>query len=61
METQKLAGLLESVLSEEFDRVGVPGTADVGLDEETIVIAMSAEQGQALLDALNRAEDQRSR
>jgi hypothetical protein len=59
MDMQTVAGRLESALTDEFDQVGVAGAADIGLDEDTIIISLSGEQAQALLDALNRAEDKR--
>ena len=61
MDMQKLADSLESALTYEFESAGVSGTTDVGLDEDTIVVSLSGDQAQALLDALNRAEDHRSR
>jgi hypothetical protein len=56
MDMDKLVGQLESALRDEFERVGVDSTTDVGVDEETIVIAVSDAQAQAILDALYRAE-----
>ena len=61
LDMDELVGRLSSAMSDEFDRVGVTGTPDVAADEDSIVISISGDQAQALVDALNRAADQRRR
>ena len=59
MEIEKLADQLQTALRDQFDDVGVTGPVDVGQDEDSIVLSLSADQAQALLDALYRSEEPR--
>jgi hypothetical protein len=61
MDIAKVTEWLEKALRSEFEQVGVTDPVDVGRDEDTVVVSLSGDQAQALLDALNRAEDHRSR